>query len=101
MSHAMLFGHREKGGRGKRSGRPEGLAITKGHWFDLVSNARADRRDITTSQRAMSHAMLFPKARRTGRGNKVSGRPDTLSLGHWQNLVSNARAVRDYSLELA
>jgi hypothetical protein len=51
--------------------------------------------------KAMAHAMLFPEAKRTGRGNKVSGKPETLSKGHWQNLVSQARIVLDYSEPLA
>lgn len=62
---------------------------------------RNERRNITSGQKAMAHAMLFPEAKKTGRGNKVSGKPETLSTGHWQNLVSQARAVLAYSPALA
>jgi hypothetical protein len=40
MAHARLTPP-EKGGRGKKlSGKPESLGITKGHWANLVSQAR-------------------------------------------------------------
>jgi hypothetical protein len=48
----------------------------------------------------MAHAQLHPVAKHTGRGNKISGKPENLSTGHWQNLVSQARAVHAYSPEL-
>jgi hypothetical protein len=45
----------------------------------------------------MGYAILFPEPGKRGRGNKISGNPENLSKGHWQNLVSQARAVLDYS----
>jgi hypothetical protein len=61
---------------------------------------RNERRDITSGERAMGHAMLFRNREKGGRGKKLSGRPDSLSQSHWKDLVSNARTVLDYSEEL-
>jgi hypothetical protein len=42
MAHAMLFPEPAKGGRGKKlSDFSDSLGVTKGHWRDLVSQARA------------------------------------------------------------
>jgi hypothetical protein len=62
---------------------------------------RNERRNITSGQKAMAHAMLFPEAKHTGRGNKMSGKPDNLGTGHWKNLVSQARAVLAHSEPMA
>jgi hypothetical protein len=63
---------------------------------------RNKRRSITMGQKAMAHAKLFPEAKQTqGRRGDFSGKPEKLSTGHWQNLVSQARAVLHYSPTLA
>jgi hypothetical protein len=49
----------------------------------------------------MANAVLHREAKRTGRGNKVSGKPETLSVGHWFNLVSQARTVHVHAPALA
>src|SRR5208283_4497402 len=71
------------------------------------SRARMGRRWTSGNGRrsAMAHGfdaepMTMQRGRR-GRGIKVSGKPETLSVGHWQNIVSQARAVGAYSPELA
>jgi hypothetical protein len=61
---------------------------------------RNERRDITAGQRAMAYALLFPKGKRTGRGNKVLPKSKTLGVaseGYADKLVSQARAVLEYS----
>jgi hypothetical protein len=46
MAFAMLFPEPAKGGRGKKlSDFSDSLSITKGHWRDLVSQARIVRRE--------------------------------------------------------
>ena len=50
---------------------------------------------------AIAHAILFPEPEKGGRGKKLSGKPDGLRPGHRKNLVSLARAVLEYSPELA
>jgi hypothetical protein len=64
---------------------------------------RNERRNITVGQKAMGYAMLFPepeKLKHRGSGS-ISGKPENTSKGHWQNLVSQARAVRRETPELA
>jgi hypothetical protein len=63
---------------------------------------RNERRNITAGQKAMGYARLFPDAKLTnGRRANLSGKPERLSQGHWQNLVSQARAILRYTPELA
>jgi hypothetical protein len=46
MGYARLFPEAEKGGRGKKlSGKSESLGVSKGHWQNLVSQARTVRRE--------------------------------------------------------
>jgi len=62
---------------------------------------RKERVDLTIGQRAMQHAMLWPEPEKGGRGKKLPGKPESLSRGHWSDLVSHARAVFAYSRPLA
>jgi ParB-like nuclease domain len=57
---------------------------------------RNERRNITAGQKAMAHAILFPREK-GGRGKKLSGKDDSLSQGHWKNLVAQARTVIEYA----
>jgi hypothetical protein len=61
--------------------------------------SRSERRDITKGQRAMGHALLYPKAEHGG--SRKKGSSSETKLGFSKVRLSEARAVLGYSPELA
>jgi len=63
----------------------------------FVLSANVHRRNLSTGQRAMAVAMLYPEQTSGGRGKK--NRPDMVGLARQR--IGDARAVLNYSPELA
>jgi hypothetical protein len=129
MAHAILSPEPSKGGRGKHSETPERLGVDRGHWFNLVSQARAvnavppeyeeiefadgealcdfvadrnERRDITAGQKAMAYAFIYPNAKHGGARTKgASSKLELEKSRVAEARLSQARTVLDYSRELA
>jgi hypothetical protein len=51
--------------------------------------------------KAMGHAILWPDPKMTTGRRNLSQKPERLSTGYRQNLVSQARVVRNFSQALA
>jgi hypothetical protein len=60
-----------------------------------------ERRNITTGQKAMAHAMLHREVTKNRRKGSSSGKPEDTSKGHWFNLISQARTVLVHAPALA
>lgn len=61
---------------------------------DFIASVNGERRNVTIGQKALAHALIYPEAKHTGRGNKIFG------TEHFRPRVTEARIIIEHAPEL-